>query len=349
MYKKLFPTLYFLGLIILTLSACVLARSRTNHRVMTVTGYPDAATLGLMLPHEHIFTDFSGAETVTPRYDREEAFQFALPYLKKLKASGVNTIVECTPNYIDRDVALLKRLSEASGLNIITNTGYYAAVNFKYLPKHAYTETAQQLAGRWITEWRDGIAGTNVRPGFIKLGVGNAPLAPIERKLIEAAAITHLRTGLKIYIHTGDGKAAVEEADLLQSKGVSPSALIWVHAQNDATGVYQQQLAQRGVTISLDGYSPQQKAKYIGHLNQLKKASLLHKVILSHDNGFAVELEDGKITFKAFGGQAGDIYTSIQTDLIPALLKAGFDQQEIDLMTKTNPAKALTIEVLMAN
>ncbi|MGH8020026.1 MAG: phosphotriesterase, partial [Opitutaceae bacterium] len=40
---------------------------------------------------------------------------------------GVETLVECTPAYVARDPKLLARLSEASGLHVLTNTGLYGA------------------------------------------------------------------------------------------------------------------------------------------------------------------------------------------------------------------------------
>ncbi|RYZ95748.1 MAG: phosphotriesterase, partial [Sphingobacteriaceae bacterium] len=202
--------------------------------VMTVTGKINPAEMGATLCHEHIITDFTGAEKVKQaQYDNVLAFAAMLPRLRALKQSGVTTMVECTPAYIGRNVKLLKELSVATGLNIITNTGYYAAAGQKYLPAHAYTETDSQLAARWLKEWRNGIDGTDIRPGFIKLGVDEGPLNAVQIKLLKAAANTHLKSGLKIAIHTGNDSAAVEYTQLMIKEGVSPSALIWVHAQND--------------------------------------------------------------------------------------------------------------------
>src|SRR5678815_4745101 len=97
----------------------------------------------------------------------------------------------CTPNYIGRDVRLLKRLAGATGLNILTNTGYYGAAGNKFLPRHAYTESAEQLSERWVSEWREGIDGSGVRPGFIKLGVGSGKLPELHARLLRAAARVH--------------------------------------------------------------------------------------------------------------------------------------------------------------
>ena len=117
--------------------------------------------------------------------------------------------MECTPAYLGRDPVLLQRLSRAASLQILTNTGYYGAANDKFLPPHAFTESADQLAARWIREARDGIDGTGVRPAFMKIGVDAGPLSAVDEKLVRAAARTHRATGLPIYSHTGNGIAAL--------------------------------------------------------------------------------------------------------------------------------------------
>jgi phosphotriesterase-related protein len=313
--------------------------------LMTVTGKMKPADAGVFLPHEHTFTDFIGAEKVVqPQYDRKKAFEFILPHLKKLKASGVSTFAECTPAYIGRDAVLLKQLSRSSGLRIITNTGYYAAVDFKYLPAHAHTENAGQLAARWIREWQYGIEGTGIRPGFIKLGVGNAPLKSLEKKLISAAAITHLKSGLKIAIHTGNGEAAAEEVELLTALGVSPGAMIWVHAQNDDDGKYHTALARKGCWISLDGFNGSEKAvvKYTGYLKAFKAAGLLHKVLVSQDEGFAV-VQNGS-HFELFNKENTSPYTSVLSKLKPALRNGDFSDEELHQIMVSNPANAFKIQ-----
>jgi hypothetical protein len=43
---------------------------------------------------------------------------------------------------------VLKRLAQETGLHIVTNTGYYGGANDRFVPKHAYNETADQVAAR---------------------------------------------------------------------------------------------------------------------------------------------------------------------------------------------------------
>jgi phosphotriesterase-related protein len=96
--------------------------------IMTVNGPIPANTTGITLEHEHILVDFIGADSINPaRWDDQEVVLIALPFLRKVKESGCSTFIDCTPAYLGRDPELLKSLSSASGLNIITNTGLYGA------------------------------------------------------------------------------------------------------------------------------------------------------------------------------------------------------------------------------
>jgi phosphotriesterase-related protein len=249
---------------------------------MTVTGPIPSDELGTTLPHEHVTTDFLGAEKLpAPRYDRALAFDTIRPHFQDLKNRGVGALVECTPAHIGRDVRLLRRLSEHTGVRVITNSGYYGAVENRYLPRHAFTETEAQLAERWLAEWRDGIEGTGIRPGFLKLGTGSGALPQIHQKLLRAACHVHRETGLTIAVHTGDGAAARDEVRILAEEKISPSALIWVHAQNDP-GPVQLELAARGVWVSLDGYNVavRNPERYVNFLISLKKEDLLGRVLI---------------------------------------------------------------------
>jgi phosphotriesterase-related protein len=210
----------------------VLAKQK-DYPLMSVLGPIKPDELGITLIHEHVMADFIGAaETGTHRYRPDKVVEKALPYLLELKKAGCRTLIDCTPVYLGRDPRVLQQCAKASGLNIFTTTGYYCAVKQNFLPPHAYTETAGQLAARWIDEHKNGIEGSGVYPGLIKTSVDEGPLLPVCEKVLTAVAITHLQTGLSISAHTGNGEAALQEIAILKKGGVHASAFRWVHAQN---------------------------------------------------------------------------------------------------------------------
>jgi len=231
-------------------------------------------------------------------------------------------------------------LADASGLHILTNTGYYGAADDKYLPAHAYRESPDELASRWIREWEESIEDTGIYPGFMKIGVDAGPLSEIDAKLVTAAARTHLKTGLTIACHTGDGEAALGEIEILKEEGVRRSALIWVHAQNAPDPELHVRAAEQGVWVEFDGIGPGRIDDYIQRVRHMKEAGLLGKVLLSHDAGWYRVGEPG-------GGQYRP-HDTLFTEFIPALKAAGFTNQEIQHMTVENPRRAFTVGIQTA-
>jgi phosphotriesterase-related protein len=294
-----------------------------------------AGELGLILMHEHVLVDFIGASAVSrSRYDAEAVFTTVLPHLKQAETLGCRTLVECTPAYLGRDVQLLRRLSEASGVRILSNTGYYGAAKDKHVPPFAFTETAEQLAARWIREAERGIDGTTIKPAFMKIGVDDAPLSDIDAKLVRAAAMTHRETGLPIASHTGSGAAAMAELDLLDAAGVPPAAFIWVHAQSERDDTFHVRAARRGAWVEFDGISPSSLVRHLELVQRMKAQGLLDHVLVSHDAGWYHVGEPG-------GGQFRP-YTTIFTDFIPGLRSAGFPDAEVQQLLVDNPRRALT-------
>ena len=313
-------------------------RFKEKEMVMTVNGPVEAARMGFTLTHEHIMADFIGAEKYSKsRYQADEVFEVALPFVKEVKAKGVDTFIDCTPAFLGRDVKILKRLADATGIHMITTTGYYGAVNEKFVPAHAYHESAQQLANRWIEQWNKGIEGTGIKPGLIKTSTDKGPLTPMQRKLIQAAGITHLATGLTIAVHSGDGNAAFEQLNILKAQGVSPEARIWVHAQNEPNKEMHIKAGQLKTWISLDGVNPDTLQIHLDFLKSMKENNMLDRVLVSQDSGWYNVGEPKGGNFKP--------YTCIATQFIPVLQQNGFTQNELDLIFKTNPAKAFAIKV----
>jgi phosphotriesterase-related protein len=318
--------------------AAVARAPSAEGKVMTVLGPVAPNRLGSTLPHEHVLVDFIGADTVNRgRYDADEAYDVALPFLRKAGDLGCRAFVECTPAYLGRDAQLLARLAKATGLHVLTNTGYYGAAKDQYVPRHAYDETADQLAGRWVKEWLDGIEGTGIRPGFIKTGVDAGPLSAIDRKLIQGAARTHARTGLTIASHTGDTRAARDQLEILAEERVEPEAFIWVHAQNGWELESRLETARKGAWIEIDNIGEQNVAECAARAHALKQRGCLNRLLVSHDAGW---YRPGEPRGGAFRG-----FETVYTALVPALEQAGWTRADLDQLLLKNPASAFTIRV----
>lgn len=316
--------------------------NKQESRIITVDGEIPASAIGKTLHHEHLLVDFIGADsTGYHRWEKEEVVEKVLPYLTEIKKLGYETLVECTPAYIGRDPELLKILSEKSGVQLITNTGYYTAVNGKFLPKHAYEETAVQLAERWIDEAKNGIENTGVYPGFIKIAVERKPLEDIQRKIVEAACITHLATGLTIMSHTGLSTPAFQQLEILDQYDIHPSAFIWTHAHNEPDFSKHVEAARKGAWIAFDNFKPERLERYVEFAMLMKKEGLLDKVLFSHDAGWFRPGEPDGGNFRGF--------TAIEEILIPELEKNGLVQQDIYMLFTINPMQAFKVRIRTVN
>lgn len=238
-----------------------------------------------ILVHEHILVDFIGADAITrDRYDLQSAFLAAKPKLEELKAMGCVRMLECTPNFIGRDPRLLRMLEDAVGIELWTNTGLYAAADHRYLPSFAKAETAEQLARRWVSEWRNGVDGA--KPRFIKIGVNKGPLHEWDRKVVQAAALTSIETGLPIAAHTGDGSAALEELEIVRKAGAASEKFVWVHAQNELDHAIHNEVARSGAWVEFDGINERSVRWHERCVEQMNRAGVLHKTLISHDSGW---------------------------------------------------------------
>jgi phosphotriesterase-related protein len=111
--------------------------------LVTVRGMIPVKEMGVSLIHEHVLVDFIGADsTGYHRWNRSAVVARALPYLIQAKEKGVKTFFDCTPAYLGRDPLLLRELSEKTGIQIVTNTGYYGARNNLFIPPSAFDATA---------------------------------------------------------------------------------------------------------------------------------------------------------------------------------------------------------------
>ena len=319
----------------MTLSSNAAVRSH----IPTVTGLILPEELGTTLVHEHIIADLRPLGERKPGdYNRDHAIETCLPYLKELKAAGCRTVVESSPMLVRRDPEALRVLSEESGLQIICSTGVYGAIEGRFVPSYADTETAEQLAERYVREIEQGIGETGISAGFIKSGVNpRSPLTPIERKLVRAAALAQKQTGAALGIHSGPAAPVLDELEILEAEGVNLSRFVWIHAQAEEDLSTVLRIARRGVWISYDGINPENAEAtdwILEGVLGMAEAGLLDRALISQDAGW---YQPGKTDQKSFRG-----YTGLFDDFLPKLRQNGFERAEIDQLLIDNPRRMLT-------
>ena len=163
---------------------------------------------------------------------------------------------------------MLRKISDATSIQIITNTGFYGAADDRYIPELAYNNSAEYISKIWIDEFKNGIKDSGIKPGFIKLAFDDdKPVSEIDKKLFEAGVLTHLSTGLTMAVHTGKNfKVVAFQKELLDSFNVDLGAWIWTHANKLESDSILIELATEGAWISLDGVKESIIDEYVNRI-----------------------------------------------------------------------------------
>ena len=155
------------------------------------------ADLGRTLPHEHVFCDFYRVTGVLDHLLNDEAL--ALDELAALAKAGGRALVEVSTPDLGRDPAALRRVSERSGLHVVMGTGWYRQ---PYYPPEIDRTPVEALAARMIGELVDGVDGTGIRAGIIgEIGAHLGYLTAQEERVLRAAARAQRATGAPLSTH----------------------------------------------------------------------------------------------------------------------------------------------------
>lgn len=337
-------------------------------QVNTVLGPVDAEELGITLMHEHLMVDatpwFSEPEEASRRaFSRRpvsmdmlgalknEPFlcrdncqlldeQVATEEIMRFRLAGGGTVVDPTCRGIGRDPEALKRISRSTGLHVVMGTGYYLSASH---PAWLTSMSANDVANEIERDVREGVRG--VKAGIIgEIGV-SADFTAEEEKSLRGAARAQGRTGAPLEIHLpGWERPAGRVLDIVEEEGGDLRSTILCHMNPSGDDPdYQTELASRGAWLEYDMlgmdffYADQQAQSPSDQenaraLERLKEFGLLGSVLLSQDVFVKIQLV-------RYGGTG---YAHILEHFVPRLRRHGFTEEEIELLVRENPQRALT-------
>ena len=119
-------------------------------RIHTLKGPIEIDSLGLTLPHEHLFTDLRGPWVADyARGELSAVVKVVGPYLAEASAIGVTALVECSTVGVGRNLRVLRSLADVTSIHIIAPTGVYRDA---YIPESLREISEHDLAELWTTE-----------------------------------------------------------------------------------------------------------------------------------------------------------------------------------------------------
>jgi phosphotriesterase-related protein len=307
--------------------------------LQTVLGPVEVDDLGLILPHEHLFTDLRGPSV--PDYAKanpDHVVKVIKPYLEEAHAVGVTTIVECSTVGVGRNINILMQIAKSTPIHILAPTGVYRD---DLMPVPFRKHDAEALAQIWIKELTEGMENTFIRAGFIKIAMSDDGPTELEIRNLKAAALASKETGAVIASHTPNGSIAERQMEVLLSEGLNLKKFIWVHANLETDRAMHLDAAKNGAYVEFDaiGWSWQSQSALADYISSLIDAGFEERILLSHDAGWYDPSKPSGQPEEA--GIQG--FTSLVDEFIPQLQEGGVRSETIQLITAKNPARAFAI------
>lgn len=316
--------------------------------IQTVTGPCRPEELGITLMHEHLLIGWPGwaSDTAAPVWDRAEAKRLCVDRMQELKALGVTALLDPCPIDLGRDVEFAAEVSQASGVKVICATGLYkeeagAAPYYKF--RGAFTDVVAEMTETFVRELTEGIGGTGIRAGVIKVATGPHQVTEYEKTVLTAAARAHRATGAPITTHTDEGTMGREQVALLLGEGVDPARIVVGHSCGSADLRYHTDLLDRGVTLGFDRFGLE-----LLHPDRLRLAALIgllgigceRQIVLSHDTVWCWRGRPLPLPVETLAPHWDPRHVLLR--IVPALREAGVSQAKIDAILIDNPRRYLT-------
>jgi predicted metal-dependent phosphotriesterase family hydrolase len=228
--------------------------------VRTVLGDIDASELGVTYAHEHLVIDGGRPVQMVPEFDLGDVDAMTRE-LEDARGLGLRSVVDAMPCDAGRNAGKLAELSRRTGIHVVAPTGLHH--ERYYGPAHwNHRLTVDELADLFVADIADGIdeydySGPTVRrtahrAGIIKVAGSEDGPSDRDRRIFEAAAQAHRRTGAPILTHCEGGTGALEQVRLLADGGVALEHVALSHVDKIVDRGYHRELLSTGASAEYD-------------------------------------------------------------------------------------------------
>jgi phosphotriesterase-related protein len=230
--------------------------------VRTVLGDIDPPALGVTYAHEHlVIDDGSRPVQLEPDFELSDVDAMATEVGAAMEL-GLGAVIDAMPCDCGRSAPKLASLSRRTGLHVVAPTGLHH--DRFYGPAHwSHRLGVEQLADLFVADIEDGIdtndysgpvvARSDHRAGVIKVAGSEGGPSERDRRVFEAAAIAHRRTGAPLLTHCEGGTGALEQVRCVADLGVDLVHVALSHVDKVVDRGYHRELAATGVALEYDG------------------------------------------------------------------------------------------------
>lgn len=242
------------------------------------------------------------------------------------KREGIACLVDGGHTDMGRDVAFLRRISQASGMPIVASAGFYAQ---PFYPAELSGWSETRVFEEVMNQVR-----ANPTGALGEIGSWDY-ITRDERKVFRAIGRVQRETGLPIFTHTGiPGKSALEQLDLLEDGGADLSKVIIGHL-NSLTDLnnteIQRAIMRRGATVGFDRQGGAGDAGAVAIVKLFVDMGYERNIMFASDLSSAREM-------KRNGGGG---YAKTLTVFAPKLREAGVSEASLRTILYDNPRRWL--------
>jgi len=315
------------------------------HTVETVRGPVAVTALGTTLMHEHVFVLTPDMLANYPAgWDEESKVEVAIDRLTRLKALGVDTIVDPTVVGLGRYLPRIERINASVDINIVAATGLYTYTDlpfaFRFAGPGTLMDGEEPMVDLFVRDITDGIAGSSVKAAFLKCAIDEPGLTPGVERVMRAVAQAHVATGAPITVHTSvHNEGGTITQRVLAEEGADLTRVVIGHCGDSADIGYLTGLADRGSLLGMDRFGLdailpfEQRVETVAHLCRLGYAE---RLVLSQDASCYIDwFPDGLMERYAPNWH----YEHIARDVVPALAERGVGPEQIATMLVDNPRR----------
>ena len=219
--------------------------------IETVLGPIQTSELGFTLSHEHVVASSAGIPHIYPEFiQRTKSIQESIDVLRKVKANGVDTIIDLTTMDLGRDINLLKQVAKESGINIICATG-----TWRDIPRSFWSASIDSIKSLYVREITQGIENTNIKAGIIKVANDSDGVTQEGEIILRAAARAQIETGVPISTHTwAPKKIGNEQIRIFLEEGVDLNRVYIGHSNDSVDTGYLKGIIEKGAWLGMDRY-----------------------------------------------------------------------------------------------
>ena len=318
-------------------------------QVPTVTGPVDAAELGQVLMHEHVFVLTPDVQQNHPEEwgSEDDRIADAVAKLTALAATGVTTIVDPTVIGLGRYIPRIQRIAEQVDLNIVVATGCYTYEDVPFFFHHRGpaldaalgTSVPDPMVDMFVRDITDGIAGTGVRAAFLKCAIDKPGLTPGVERVMRAVAKAHHRTGVPITVHTHPvSQQGLAVQRVFREEGVDPRRVVLGHSGDTTDVDHLAELADSGFVLGMDRFGINLDTTFEARADtvvEMCRRGYAESMVLSQDAACYIDWVDPFVMEMLTQWH----YTHIHEEVLPYLREHGVTDEQIETMLVTNPRR----------